>query len=194
MTAAHKSSTTNNAELPAAEVLSFLKDTRSSPTWTESELAKSLNVTPEQAQQTLPVLQLAGYIEPVGRGGKWRTTEQGELIAGSTAPKFTRESIERALASLTERIESINQDNNAPYRITQAVGFGDFLSDRARVQAADVGIDLQSRASAGGADKRTAANASQDKSFLNRLRGRSTTLRIQEYASWMSHRSHRKLI
>jgi hypothetical protein len=140
MTAAHKSSTTNNAELPAAEVLSFLKDTRSSPTWTESELAKSLNVTPEQAQQTLPVLQLAGYIEPVGRVRKWRTTEQGELIAGSTAPKFTRESIERALASLTERIESINQDNNAPYRITQAVGFGDFLSDRARVQAADVGI------------------------------------------------------
>lgn len=53
----------NQAGLPAAEVVSFLRDTRSSPTWTEKEFAETLNLSSEQVKQTVPVLQLAGYIE-----------------------------------------------------------------------------------------------------------------------------------
>jgi hypothetical protein len=94
------------------------------------------------ANHTLPGLQLAGYIEPLGHG-KWRTTQEGELVGGGKAARFAQESVERAFAGLKERIQTINADENAPYRITRAVAFGDFLGDRARVQAVTVGIELK---------------------------------------------------
>ena len=69
MAASRKSSSTNQAGLPATEVVGFLRDTRSSATWSEKEFASALNLTSEQVKQTLPVLQLAGYIEPRGHTG-----------------------------------------------------------------------------------------------------------------------------
>ena len=84
MATSRKSGAVEQAGLPAAEVLSFLRDTRSSSTWTEKEFAAALNLTSDQVKQTLPVLQLAGYIEPLGHG-KWRTTEQGEQVGGGKA-------------------------------------------------------------------------------------------------------------
>jgi hypothetical protein len=137
-------------------------------------------------------LQLAGYIEPLGHG-KWRTTEEGELVGGGKAARFTRESVERALAGLKERIQTINTDESAPYRITRAVAFGDILGDRVRVQAATVGIELKGRSSAGD-DRPTAAARGEEDAFLKQLSGKSTILRLEPYKPWMSHRSHRDLL
>jgi len=78
--------------LPAAAVLSFLKQTRAAVPWTERDLAKSLNITVSEARQALVVMQLEGYVAPAGETGKWRTTPQGELVSGSRPPRFTRES------------------------------------------------------------------------------------------------------
>ena len=119
MASSRKSTPTSQAGLPAAEVVSFLRDTRSSPTWTEKEFAAVLNLSSEEVKQTVPVLQLAGYIESLAHG-KWRTTEQGELVGGGKAARFTRESVEQALSGLKERIQTISADENAPYRITRA--------------------------------------------------------------------------
>jgi hypothetical protein len=193
MAASRKSSSTNQAGLPAAEVVSFLRDTRSSVTWSEKEFSSALNLTSEQVKQTLPVLQLAGYIEPLGHG-KWRTTEQGELLGGGKTPRFTRDSVEQALSGFKERIHTINAEESAPYRITRAVAFGDFLGDRVRVQAVTVGIELNGRSGAAGDDRSTAAARREEDAFLKQLNGKSTILRLQRYESWMSHRSHRDLL
>jgi hypothetical protein len=58
-------------------------------------------------------------------------------------PKSTKFSGNRRTQSATKQI---NRDASAPFKITAAVAFGDFLiSDRPRVQAADVGIRLVRR-------------------------------------------------
>jgi hypothetical protein len=193
MSTSRKSGANEQAGLPAAEVVSFLRDTRSSPTWTDKEFAEVLNLNSGQVKQILPVLQLAGYIEPLGHG-KWRTTEQGELVGGGKAPRFTLESADQALASLRKRVDEVNRDENAPYRITRAVAFGDFLSDRVRVQAVTVGIELERRAQAGGDHRPTAAARGEEDAFLKQLNAKSTILRLQRYEPWMSHRSHRDLL
>ena len=191
MPTSRKTSAIEQAGLPAAEVMSFLRDTRSSLTWTEKEFAATLNISSKQVTQTVPVLQLAGYIEPLGNG-RWRTTEQGEVVGGGKAPRFTRESVEKALSSLKEHIQTANADENAPLRIIRAVAFGDFLSDRVRVQAPTVGIELDRRS--GGNDQRTATNRAEENALLKQLTDRSTILHLERYEPWMSHRSHRDLL
>ena len=88
------------------------------------------------------MLQLQGYIEPAGHAGKWKVSEQGQLVSGAKSPRFTRKRIEDALADLRGRVNAANSDPHSAYQITEAVAFGDFLRDAARVQAADVGIRL----------------------------------------------------
>jgi hypothetical protein len=185
--------TPSQTTVPAAQVMSFLRDVHSSLTWTEQDFAELMNVSKDQTKAALGMLQLAGYVEPVEKP-RWRTTDQGRQIAGGKTPRFTSESMEKALGELQERITLLNSDQSVTYRVTRAVAFGDFLGDRVRVQAAEVGIELQPRAS-GETDKRESVTSrSQEKALLKRLQGHSTPLRVQQYEPWMSNRSHRDLM
>jgi hypothetical protein len=105
-------------------------------------MAKALKIGLPEPKQAILVLQLQGYIEPAGQTGKWRITEQGDMVSGSKSPRFTRQSVEQALDELRHRIKAVNDDFNADYKISDAVAFGDFLGDAARVQAVEVGIRL----------------------------------------------------
>jgi hypothetical protein len=49
----------------------------------EKDLAAALKITLPQAKDATAVLQLQDYIEPVGNTGKWRVSEQGDLISGA---------------------------------------------------------------------------------------------------------------
>ena len=178
--------------ISAAELMSFLKEAGGSPTWTESDLASALKIKLPQAKQAAAVLQLQGYIEPVGNTGKWRVTEQGDLVSGAKSPRFTRKSIEEALAGLRDRIKAVNDGRDAAYRITDAVAFGDFLGDAARVQAAEVGIRLVRRS-----DAPVSASAKEhaaELDFLKQLRGKTALLHVVPYEEWMSSRSHMQLL
>jgi DNA-binding IclR family transcriptional regulator len=124
--------------LPAAELLSFLRQTLG--TWTERDLSKARNISSGEAKQAVAAMQLRGYVEPIGRTQKWRTTEEGVTVSGAKTARFTREAVEQALSALRDRIQAINNDPDAEYAVSEAVAFGDFLSDQAWVQAADVGI------------------------------------------------------
>jgi hypothetical protein len=194
MASTRKTNIGHSSSLPAAEVLSFLKDSRGTSTWTEQDLAQTLNLSPAEAKQALAVLQLEGYIEHTYRSSTWRTTEQGELVSGGKAPRFTRENVEQTLIELTDRIRSVNEDESSPFQINKAVAFGDFLTDRARVQAAEVGVELQRRTASANDDHIAATEHAYENAFLRQLRGRSPTIRIQRYAEWMSHRLHRRLL
>ena len=176
--------------IAAAELLSFLKEIHAAQTWTEKDLAKALSISVAQADEAIAVLQLQGYIEPAGRTGKWRVTEQGDVVSGAKSPRFTRRGVQDGLDKLRNRIKAINEDPNADYKITDAVAFGDFLGDAARVQA-EVGIQLapKNEEFTGSAKEHRAELA-----FLKQLRRKSALLHVVPYEEWMSARSHLRLL
>jgi hypothetical protein len=183
-------------QMPAVELLSFLKETGRFQTWTEKDVSKTLNIgLPEakpEAKEAMAVLDLQGYIQHAADSGEWRVTAQGDVVSGAKPPRFTRQSVEDALAGLRNRIKAVNEDSDVPYRIIQAVAFGDFLGDAARVQAADVGIRLVPKTheeSIAPAKEHTA-----ELNFLKQLRGKTALLHVGRYEDWMSSRSHMRLL
>jgi hypothetical protein len=185
---------TAKTTLPAEAALSFLRDTKSTLTWSPRDLAQTLHLAKAETQQALALLQAQGYIQPDESDGEWITTPSGETVSGAKPPRFDRESVERALAAFQQRIRESNQDRNAPFKIDTAVAFGDFLlKDRARVQAADVGIQL-SRSEGDSNALHSAAEARQERDFLRGLRGRTVHVQLRSFAPWMKMRTHRDLL
>jgi DNA-binding transcriptional MocR family regulator len=177
----------------AEAALSFLKDTKGTLTWSARDLAETLRISRRDAQQVLPFLEAQGYVQRAKGKEEWMTTPAGESVAGAKAPRFACETVEQAVAALKDRIKSGNEDRKSPFRITNAVAFGDFLSDRARVQAADVGIGLAKRGETAG-DVRSASDAKAERAFLRQLRGRTALVNVKPYEEWMGKRSNRDLL
>lgn len=178
--------------IPAAELLSYLKEIRGFQPWAENDLAKTLRVGLAKAKEAVAVLQLQGYLEPAGSTGKWRVTKEGETVSGAKPPRFTRKSVEDALAALRDRIAEVNKDAQSPYKVTEAVAFRDFLRDAARVQAADLGIRLLSSSDSGATASPKEHATELD--FLKKLRWKSALLHVFPYEDWMSSRSHVRLL
>ena len=181
----------NNGSIPAAALFSFLKETRGLTTWALGDLAKALNISPSAAKQALAILEMQGYVKP-GGSTEWITTPAGEIVSGSKSPRYSRETVERSLESFADHIRRVNEDHSAEYTIADAVAFGDFLSGRARVQAADLGILLEPRNPAAH-DLKSAAEQTRQEAFLKQLRGRTPLVNLHPYAPWMSARTHRNL-
>ncbi len=182
----------NEVALPAAALLSFLKETRGATTWTVRDLAKSLNISPAAARQALAILEMQGYVKP-GSKDEWITTPAGETVSVSKMPRYSRETVEKSLALFVDHLKRVNQDSSAEYKIADAVAFGDFLSGRARVQAADAGIGLEPRNPIAH-HPHWAGERERQEAFLKQLRGKTPLLNLHPYAEWMSARTHRNLI
>jgi predicted transcriptional regulator len=182
-----------SSQIPVAAIFSFLKETRGMDTWTTRDMAETLGITAKKVSAVLPFLSMQGYVRQVGQKSEWMTTMAGATVSGSSIPHFLRESVERATESLAQRIKEFNKSSDSSFAINNAVAFGDFLRDLARVQAADVGILLnrksKARAMAAVRDERTAGQA-----LLNSLRNSSLLLHLSLYEDWMGARTHRKLI
>jgi DNA-binding transcriptional regulator YhcF (GntR family) len=181
----------NNVSIPAAALFSFLKETRGMTSWTPRDLAKSLKISPAAAKQALAILEMQGYVKQTGSAASI-TTPAGEIFSGSKLPRYARETVERSLESFADHLQRVNEDASAEYKIADAVAFGDFLSGRARVQAADVGIRLELR-DPGAHDLKSAAEQNRQEAFLKQLRGRTPLVNLHPYAPWMSARTHRPL-
>jgi hypothetical protein len=169
----------------AQEALSFLKETRGVITWTVEDMARSLKISQPEAHQTIVILELQGYVKPALDDEGWLTTLDGETVSGSKIPRFTPERMEAALGVLEERIKANNRDRNAAFRIADAVAFGDFLSERPRVQAADVGVRLIARKN---------GPLPSESAFLKQLRAGSSLVQLHVYQPWMKSRSNRPLV
>jgi hypothetical protein len=193
-------------QIPVEAALSFLKDTKGALRWTARDLTNTLKINRPEAEQALGLLQAQGYVQPARRGepargtNEWMTTPAGETIAGAKTPRFARESVEQALEALKSRIQQNNKNRQAPFRIADAVAFGDFLiPDRARVQSADVGIrllrrDNSTRRGMPASEPRSATEAAAERKFLRDLRAKSAHLNLRPYADWMRRRSHADLL
>ena len=180
--------------ISAEDALSFLKDTKGAVTWTVLELAKTLKINRTDADRVVALLQAQGYVQAARANGEWITTPSGETVSGAKPPRFDRESVERALGSLQERIKEANRDPKATFKITGAVAFGDFLlKERARVQAADVGLRLARRGQHA-SDLQSASDAREERAFLRQLRRRAALLALRPYADWMKNRSNVNLL
>lgn len=183
---------TEAQEIATAELLSFLKESGGAQTWTEKDLSSALKLTLSRAKEATAVLQLQGYIEPAGHADKWRVSEQGKLLSGAKCPRFTRKSVEDALAGLRDRIKAVNDDPDAAYKITDAVAFGDSRGDVARVQAAEVEIRLLPKSDTPALP--SAKEHTAELKFLKQLRGKTALLHVVPYEGWMSSRSRVRLL
>ena len=181
----------DRVSLPVAALFSFLKETREMTTWSVRDVAKALNISQAAAKQALTILEIQGYVKTTG-SKEWMTTPTGESVSGSKLPRYSRKSVEQSLASFADHLKLVNQDSSAEYRIADAVAFGDFLSKRARVQAADVGIKLEPR-NLTAHHPHWASENERQKAFLKQLRGRTPLINVHPYADWMSARTNRKL-
>jgi hypothetical protein len=177
--------------ISAAAAFSFLKETKGIIAWSLKDLSKSLHISASEAKHVAAALEMQGYIKPHD-ADLWITTLAGETVSGAKSPRYTPESIEDALTALRNRIKLINQDSKSPYKIMDAVAFGDFLSNQARVQAADVGIALVPKKSGFAEHSRKEQVAQQQ--FLKQLRARSPMLNLKPYEEWMTLRNHRGLL
>jgi hypothetical protein len=174
--------------IPSAAVFSFLKDTRGALTWTTHDLAEALKLSRQDANKILTLLQLQGYVHQNSDSQQWLTTAAGEIVSGSTLPRLSRESVEQAVATLADCIAAINQDPLAEFTILKAVAFGDFLTDRPKVQAAAVGVELRRR------NPSSAYDQASEPAFLKQLSRKSRFLHIRPYEKWMTERPHRNLL
>ena len=176
--------------MPIEAVFSFLKGTKGTSSWTKQDFARTLKINVADAAKILPVIQMQGYIHPYR--DEWVTTTAGEDVSGARPPRFSPEKVEEALGELRERIKATNQNSKAPYKITEAVAFGDFLLQKPRVQAAEVGIRLEPRKVKRG--ESPAKQHAAERAFLRQLREKAATVNILPYAEWMSSRTHRRLL
>jgi hypothetical protein len=177
--------------IAAAAAFSFLKETKGIIAWSLKDLSKALHISASEAKHVAAALEMQGYIKTHDTD-LWITTLAGETVSGAKSPRYTPESIEDALTALRNRIKLINQDSRSPYKIMDAVAFGDFLSNQARVQAADVGIGLV-RKKSGFAEHSKKEQVAQQQ-FLKQLRARSPMLNLKPYEEWMALRNHRGLL
>jgi len=172
--------------IPAEAALSFLRETRGVTTWTVRDMADALKIAVGDVKRVIPILELQGYVKPAG-ANEWMTTLAGEDVSGSKPPRFTRERVAQALDELRGRIGEINRDSRAPYKITEAVAFGDFMSDRPRVQSAEVGIKFEPRGTEAG-------DGVQQRDFLHKLHAKGGVIQVRPYEPWMRERKHRSLL
>jgi hypothetical protein len=193
MTSKSKSPREVMPSVPAAAVMSFLKDTRGLLSWTTRALAETLNIPVSDAAKVITIMEMQGYVKAAQGTREWFTTPAGQTVSGSKLPRYTPERVATALAGLKERIATARKDFKSAFKISAAVAFGDFLSDRPRVQAPDVGIELVKRKSDTGA-RTSATEAKARLAFLKQLRGKNTPLHVQLYQEWMSKRTHQKLL
>jgi hypothetical protein len=179
--------------VPIEEVMSFLKETRGVVSWTIAEIVDALKIGEAEAKRIVQILELQGYVKQQhdsDDAAQWLTTLSGESVSGSAAPRFTSDRVKKGLAALADRIRAINRDQHASLGITQAVAFGDFLSTRTRVQAADVGVRMESKPRTG--KKKDPSHSEGD--FLKQLKAGSALVNVQIYRPWMSKRSHVRLV
>jgi hypothetical protein len=175
----------SSVTMPA--VFSFLKDTRGALTWKARDLQECLNIEAKDAKQILAILQMQGYVRLKENTDEYLTTGSGETVSKSKLPRLKRESVEKALSTMADRIAAINRDPRAEFSIRKAVAFGDFLSDRAQVQAADIGVMFTRRGSLNEHDENEVV-------FLKQLQAKNRFVHVQRYQGWMSDRSHRSLL
>jgi hypothetical protein len=114
-------------------------------------------------------------------------------VAGAKPPRFNRESVVAALAELRMRVEQMNSDPSSQFQVAELIAFGDFLDERPKVQAADVGVALLPKKQDQVAAPSVMERQRQER-VLADLPAKSSMLHLHLIEDWMRKRSHRDLL
>ncbi len=132
---------------PAMRVRDLLRYLSWGDAWTVECLMERLNVSESEAARVLCELADLGYVETAAPGwgeGRWKTTIKGSALGlASAAPPLRRATADRVVQRFLERVRHINADPYYLYRVSKAVVFGSYLSDRERINDVDLGVCLQ---------------------------------------------------
>ena len=113
--------------------------------------ALDLKVSHEQAETLIKELCRKGYLEADGTidgESAWRLSIAGGAFAmASAAPPVRRETAERALNELLERVRIVNADPEFLYRVREVKVFGSYLGDSDRIGDVDVALDIERKES-----------------------------------------------
>lgn len=108
---------------------------------------RTLRVAEPKAKSLLQALARAGFLTPES-DGRWRLTKDGIRLRGASAAKpLRRQTAERLLDELLERIRTLNDDPRFLARVEKAIVFGSYLSGADRLGDVDVAIHLVPRES-----------------------------------------------
>ena len=181
-------------EIAAPALLSFLKQVAADPSWDAKRVAQILEVKSAEGSQIIAALEMLGYAEAVaGKKGTWRNTASGNAVAGAKPARFKRQSVLDALAELRDRAKQMNADAATSFRVSEIVAYGDFLDEKTKAQAADVGVGLTPK-KRDGEEIGTAAEHQREVDVLAALRGKSTMLHLRLIEDWMRRLRHRDVL
>lgn len=181
-------------DLPAAALLSFIKQVTADSSWDAKRLAEILNVKAADVPQLTGMLEMLGYAEPVpDKTNTWRNTAAGNTVSGAKPPRFKHDAVLKALGDLRARVEEMNAATTSPFQVTSLIAFGDFLDKQPKAQAADVGVGL-TPAKSHHDDPATAVEHKREEHFLTDLKAKSTMLHLHPIEDWMRNRSHQDLL
>ncbi|MGD0693299.1 MAG: hypothetical protein ABSB82_00430 [Terriglobia bacterium] len=104
-----------------------------------------LGLSPKQAERLASRLEKGGYICKVGKDGQtlYRTTLDGNRLAGATTRTISRKVAERNLKEFMRRVDAVNSNPDYMYTVTGVMLFGSMLTDRDKVGDIDLALQLQ---------------------------------------------------
>lgn len=184
-------------EVSAAAVRDFLRQAAQLPEWDAKFIRAVLGIDAGKVSEVLQWMQVLGHIELISsRKSTWRNTEAGNALAHVKPVKpLKRETIEKALNELPERIRLVNTSPQHAYAVAQAALFGPYYTTDADVGSADVAVKLiPKRAPNKGKDALPVNGAEAQNSrraILRLLKGRGRGLTLFESESWMLKQPHR---
>lgn len=114
-------------------------------TLTAGFLRDILRVSEAKAGDLLRAFMKAGFLKPE-KGGRWELTTAGIRLRGSTAAKpLLRQTAERLLDELSQRIAALNEDPRFLASVEKAIVFGSYVSGADRLGDVDVAVHLVPR-------------------------------------------------
>jgi hypothetical protein len=113
-------------------------------------VSRQLQLTKPEADRLLTALREMGLLAPVrarqGAGvteDEWHLTDDGiRLRAASAAKPLRRETADRLMSELLERIATLNSDERFLARVKKAVAFGSYIGNADRIGDLDVAVEL----------------------------------------------------
>jgi hypothetical protein len=132
-------------ELPgiaAGAVRAFLHQSAELDTWTAADVQKALSIDANAAKGVLAAMQMVGYIEPL-KGGKYRNTSEGNAVAQvSNARPIKRETAQKALDEMLQRVKQVNLEREYLYSVEKVVLFGPYYEGAEKIKDVDVAVEL----------------------------------------------------
>ena len=144
---------------PTLLVRQALRRLRGGFVWGEEALERAAKLTPGTGRALAEALEAEGLIEASSRADGWTVTQAGDTLAvASAARPVSRQTAEKALAELLERVARVNNDPYFLARVTRVALYGSMLRPEVK-QLSDVDLAVQLVAKETDPDRLREANA-----------------------------------